>query len=144
MTKLLEKAKEFWDKGRSFITPDGAELPDPRPVELPVGFERPESIQETIRRLITDPAMRAELQDKDLESFDDADDFEIEDDGPISPHEDNFDPLHLLAREQEVMSGAVKPRSREEVAAAVKVLLDHKAALDAAKADKPKADVHAT
>lgn len=138
MSKLLEKAKEFWDKGRSFIAPDGSEVPDPRPVEMPIGFERPESIQDMIRRLVTDPALRAGLTANELETFDEADDFEVDDDFPQSPHEDQFDPEHLLSREQEVMAGAVRPRTAEEVAAARKVLADHKAALDAALRDKAK------
>lgn len=118
MTKLLEKAKECWERGKSFILPDGSELPDPRPVELPVGFERPESIQEMIRRFVTDPAIRRELEANDVESFDEADDLDIEDDLPQTPHEDRYDPLHLLTREQEIMAGAVKPRTAEELAAA--------------------------
>lgn len=135
----MSKAKDcvadaVFERGLSIMTPDGSEILDPRPVTLPVGFERPESLQETIKRLITDPAIRRELEDAGAESFDEADDLDIEDDVPQSPHEDVFDPMHLLSREQEVMGGAVRPRSPEEVAAAKKVLSDHIAALDAAKA----------
>lgn len=139
MSKLLEKAKEFWDKGRSFITPDGAEIPDPRSLELPVGFERPESIQETIRRLVTDPAIREQLQVDNVETFDEADDFEIDDDVPlVSPHEEQFDPHFLLSREQEIMAGTVKPRSREELEAAAAVIAQHaKKPPVVEKAEKP-------
>lgn len=113
--------------GRSKILPDGSELPDPRPMALPVGFERPPSIQELIRQLVTDPQIREELRASDAESFDEADDFDIEDDLPVnSPHEDQFDPLHLLAREQEIMSGTVKPRSREELEQAEETLKKHR------------------
>lgn len=138
---ILEKAKEYIKAtGRSFITKDGSEIPDSTPVELPIGFERPESIQESIRRMILDPALRAELQANDIETFDEADDFEIEDDFPQSPHEETFDPMHLLSREQEVMAGAVKQRSVEEIEAARKILADHKAAVDAAEFAKLKAE----
>ena len=111
--------------GRSILKSDGSELPDPRPVELPVGFERPESIQDMIRRLVRDPALREELEGKDVESFDDADDFDIPDDFPQSPHEENFDPLHLLAREQEIMSGTVRSRTPEELRAAADLIEKH-------------------
>lgn len=119
--------QEFPDfpKGRAIMLPDGSEVLDPRPVELPVGFERPETIQEMIRRLVTDPAIRAELEASEAESFDEADDLEIDDGMPVSPHEDQFDPMHLLAREQEIRAGTVKPRSQEEIAKAKAVLEEH-------------------
>lgn len=118
MAKLLDDLKAVAQRiGKAVLTRDGLEVLDNRPVELPVGFERPESIQETIRRLVTDPALRAELEGKDIETFDDADDFEIPDDEPVSPHEENFDNLHLLAREMEELSGIVKPRTPEEIKA---------------------------
>lgn len=126
-------------RGLSYIDKNGSEIPDSRPAELPVGFVHPESIQDTIRRLITDPRIREELDGEQMESFDEADDFDIEDDVPQSPHEENFDPLHLLAREHEVSGGAVRPRTPEEIAAAAKIVTDHKAALAAAEAAKAKA-----
>lgn len=138
--KTTEPVAEH-QRGLSKILPDGSELPDSTPVELPVGFYHPETIQQTIRRLVTDPAIRAEMASSGIETFDEADDFDIpEDDMPQSPHEENFDPHHLLAREQEVMAGAVRPRSEEEIAAARKIISDHKAALAAAKAKKAEAD----
>ena len=114
--------------GRSILNKEGAEILDPTPVEIPIGFERPESIQSMIRRLVLDPQLREELQNQGAETFDEADDFDIaDDDVPQSPHEENFDPMHLLAREQEINSGFVKPRSKEEIEAANKAINDYRA-----------------
>lgn len=65
----------------------GRELPDPTPVEIPVGFSRPESLQDQIKRLIrTELSMDA--QAGGFESFEEADDFDVGDDfDPSSPHE---------------------------------------------------------
>lgn len=142
--KILEKAKEFWAKGRSYVDPvSGVEYPDPTPVQIPVGFERPESIQETIRRLVRDPAMRADLENADAETFEEADDFDIPDDLEVhTPYEENFDPLHLSTREEEVRLGAVKPLSIEEKQAAAALVAkakDHLSKKDYEKAKKAAA-----
>lgn len=128
--------KELQRPQTGFLKPDGSEVLDSTPMEIPVGFERPESIQELIRRLVIDPQIRQDLQDHGAESFEEADDFEMDDDMPRSPHEDQFDPMHLLAREQEVMSGAVKALTPGEVAAA-------KAAVEAYRAAQVKGNAPA-
>lgn len=118
----------FAENPRSRLNERGEEIPDPRPVELPIGFERPESIQDMIRRLVQDPMIRQDLDSREVETFDEADDFETEDDGmPVSPHEETFDPLHLLARDQEVRSGTVRDRTPEEVREALKVIEQYNA-----------------
>lgn len=129
---MKSKAEQLeFPHGLSRINKDGSETPDPRPLALPVGFERPESIQELIQRLVRDPAIRAEMDAGDIDTFDDADDFEIPDDIPQSPHEENFDPLHLLSRDQELRSGTVRDRSPEELEVAKATIEKHR---------KPKAN----
>lgn len=106
-------------EGRALLNSDGSEVLDSRPLALPIGFERPESIQETIRRLVTDRSIQADLAASGAESFEEADDFEVDDDLPIdSPYEENFDPGHVITREQEVRAGAVRPLTPEEIKAA--------------------------
>jgi hypothetical protein len=133
MGKIME-----WINGKSKLTKDGAEILDPRPMEMPVGFEKPDSIQEIIRKLITDPAIRNDLDQAGIETFDEADDFEIEDDEPISPHEDNFDPQHILARDQETKAGAVKAPTAAEIQKAVELLKQLEAKKQPPAAAKPK------
>lgn len=79
-------------KGR-LLTADGAEIPDPRPLAPPVGYNRQPSLFEMVRE-----ATRRELslraQDAGMDSFEDADDFEDDAEflDPTSPYEYNFDP----------------------------------------------------
>lgn len=54
------------------------EIPDPTPVELPVGYEHPESLEAMIARMIRYESLRAE--EAGLESFEEADDFDVSDD----------------------------------------------------------------
>lgn len=118
--KLVDQVKDFIKRtGRSFIAPDGSEHPDPNPMELPIGFERPESIQDLIKRLVTDRVIQKELDDAGLETFDEADDFDVEDEYHVdSPYEEQFDPSGIVARSQEIRAGAVQDRSQEEIKAA--------------------------
>lgn len=63
------------------------EIPDPRPVAVPVGYRRPLTLQEEIKRFV-----RAELsqvaQAHELETFEEADDFDVDEDPElISPYE---------------------------------------------------------
>lgn len=72
----------------------GHELPDPTPVAIPVGLKRPESLQDQIRRLVRNE-LSAHAVAHGRESFEEADDFEVEDDppDPRTPWELDFDQL---------------------------------------------------
>lgn len=61
--------------------PDGKEYPDPTPIEVPIGYNRPETLQETMRRFIRDE-LSTQYTRSGHESFDEAYDFDIEDDDP--------------------------------------------------------------
>lgn len=57
----------------------GRELPDPTPLELPAGLKRPESLQESIRRMIrTDFSAYAESHGED--TWEEANDFDVDED----------------------------------------------------------------
>lgn len=75
----------------------GREILDPTPLALPVGFKRPETLEAQIQRLIKGRMSQAAAE-AGYETFEDAEDFEIdEDDEPSAPYEMNFDPI--LGRE---------------------------------------------
>lgn len=77
---------------------NGHEVPDPKPLSIPMGYKRPETLQEQVQRLIRSSMSEyAALQD--AETFEEADDFDIEDDelDPSTPYEMEFDPV--LGRE---------------------------------------------
>lgn len=58
---------------------NGHEVPDNTPVEIPLGAARPESLAEMVRRMVrTQVSMLA--QNEGIETFEEASDFEIEDD----------------------------------------------------------------
>lgn len=82
------------------FTPEGLEILDSRPIELPLGFERPLSLQEEIRRMIALETSRA-AADAGLESFEEADDFEVDEDADefVSPYE-------VLEMTEEVFGGS--------------------------------------
>lgn len=73
---------------------DGSEIPDPTPVSLPVGFKRPPTLDETIRRLVREQISSA-ASDAGYESLEESDDFDIPDDPamPASEHELDGDQL---------------------------------------------------
>jgi hypothetical protein len=83
---------------KSSLDAKGREVPDPKPLAIPMGYKRPETLQEQVQRLIrTSMSEYAALQGE--ETFEEADDFDIEDD-PVdmsTPYEMEFDPV--LGRE---------------------------------------------
>lgn len=83
----------FWDPPK--LNERGQEVPDPAPVAIPAGFARPESMAETIQRLVRGSVSRA-AREQGLETFEEAEDFDLddeEDDDRSSPYETHFDPV---------------------------------------------------
>lgn len=65
----------------------GEELPDDTPIELPVRFKRPPSLQEQIKAMVRTEYSRV-AEENGFESFEESDDFEVDDDNEIrSVHE---------------------------------------------------------
>lgn len=63
------------------------EIPDPTPVEMPLGYERPESLESMIARMIQTVNVRASKSGQ-VETFEEADDFETDDDPDLkSPYQ---------------------------------------------------------
>lgn len=72
----------------------GREIPDPRPMSIPSGFKRPETLAEQVQRLVRTSISR-QAEEQGFETFEDSEDFEIEDEmwDPSSPYEEVFDPV---------------------------------------------------
>lgn len=69
----------------------GREVLDSTPVAIPVGFKRPESLAETIRRLVRSQ-VSSYASEHGLESFEEANDFDVDGDVPIkTPYEEDVD-----------------------------------------------------
>lgn len=71
----------------------GREIGDPKPVAIPVGFKRPETLAEQVQRLVrTSISRQAEAEGK--ETFEESEDFDVgDDDDPRTPYETFFDPV---------------------------------------------------
>lgn len=105
----------------------GEELPDPTPMEMPVGFSRPPTLSELVARLVIDPNTQAEIMRAGIESEEEANDFDVEDEmpDPTSPFQD---PASVITDADEIRHGF---RVRPDVTA----LLD-KARVESAEAKK--------
>lgn len=76
----------------SMVYVDGECVPDPTPVEMPLGYERPESLESMMMRLIHQVSRgQADIGE---ESLDDANDFDVDDDDLL---EDTFTDAELSA-----------------------------------------------
>lgn len=78
-----------------FLDDQGREIPDPRPLDVPIGFKKPETLADQIRRLIRSQQLSDLANSQDMDTFEEAEDFEIDDDmfDPSSPYEEVFDPV---------------------------------------------------
>lgn len=69
----------------------GYEILDSKPMEIPVGYRRPPSLEERMRAMVRNEISRR-AQEVGQETFEEADDFKVDDDyDPRSPWELNFD-----------------------------------------------------
>lgn len=78
-----------------FLDDQGREIPDPQPIAIPAGYKLPESLSDQIRRLIRSEQFSKMVNDQGFDTFEEAEDFEIDDDmwDPSSPYEEVFDPV---------------------------------------------------
>lgn len=73
------------------LDPLGREIVDGRPMAPPLGYKKTESLAEQIRRMVQDEHIRRELEKSGIETFDEANDFNVGDDfDPTSPYEQHF------------------------------------------------------
>lgn len=87
---MLEKLSKFMalKKKRNYQ----GEITDPTPMAPPVGYKKQPSIWEQQRALIRSELSRR-AEEHGLETFEEADDFEVGDDfDPSTPYEETFEP----------------------------------------------------
>jgi len=109
-------------KGRR-LTPEGREILDPTPVAPPVGYKKQPSMADHIRDMVRSERLRQEAEAAGAESFEEADDFDVDDDPEIStPYEVyETEPVRELARrlkEEEATPPAPPPSESPEPAPA--------------------------
>lgn len=82
----------------------GREIPDPTPVSIPSGVGRPESLTDTIRRMVRNELSQA-AQAAGSETFEEANDFDEDADDFVSPYE-------LTEMQEEFLSSTDRDRAR--------------------------------
>lgn len=66
----------------------GEVIPKKTPVSIPVGFQKPESLQSMIARMVRLESKRVEAAGAAAETFEEADDFDVDDEKSIiSPYQ---------------------------------------------------------
>ncbi len=74
---VIEKAREAWKAGKKvFYAPDGGEMLEPTPLEIPIGFQKPETLASKIKRMVQIQISES-AQDAGFESIQEANDFDI-------------------------------------------------------------------
>lgn len=109
--------KEKIRKLKERLTENGQEKLDPTPMEPPIGFRRQPTIAEQIREMVRSERLAADLRAKGVETFEEADDFEIADDepDPQSRWENEYEPSVSELRKREKQ--AIQAREAAEAAA---------------------------
>lgn len=91
----------------------GREMPDPEPMQPPLGYNRQPTLAEQIRAQIVSAKLAMEAEAAGAETFEEADDFDVGDDWEAeknSPYEANFDPM--TAEEKAALSTRGKDPDR--------------------------------
>lgn len=90
---------EYLDKlaGRN-QTKEGAEIPDPTPMEPPINYVKQPSLASQIRDMVRSEALRQAAEAQGYETFEEADDFEIEDEPDLAatPYEAEFEGISAV------------------------------------------------
>jgi len=89
--------------------------------EIPVGFKQPESLTDTLARLLRSKELEQIARSQGYETFQEADDFDVDDDiapMPNTPYEADFDHATIHAMER----GVVQRPSDEQLSKAKDVI----------------------
>lgn len=89
-TEAAEMAHEM-SVADSYLDEQGRELCNGVPVAPPVGYKKQKSLHEQIRDMIRSEKLAQEAAQGGYETFEESDDFDIEDDDPRSPYEAEFE-----------------------------------------------------
>lgn len=93
---------------------------DPTPMAPPVGYQKHIPLHLQIREMVRSEALRQAAEENDLETFEEADDFDIPDDDvpfdPKSPYENDFDPTirEMLADGKKALEEKARAAPRPE------------------------------
>lgn len=117
------------------------EVPDPRPIAPPVGYQRQVPLHEQIRAMVRSERLRQEVEAAGFETVEEADDFDVGDDfEPSAPYEIDFDPgdPEYKAPVPEPEGGQGRPQGAAEPAEPLDGLEAPQASAEPAPAGSPK------
>lgn len=113
----VHKHQNRTDQGK--LTPDGREILDGTPIAPPLGFIKQPSLHELMRAMVLEHHRLREAG-QDVETFEEADDFDVDDDDEpsrSSPYEANFDPIGEADRA--ALQGRLTPAASQEIDEAI-------------------------
>lgn len=119
--EVIQVTESFAPKPTTARHIDGREYLDPTQIAPPIGYTRQKSLAEQIREMVRSENLRHLAEQAGHESFEEADDFEMEDFDPTSPYEEVFDsanpapiptPLEAAITAAGVSEGARGPAKR--------------------------------
>lgn len=114
MKKLFDAAAAAARAFRQRYNDKGEEIPDPRPVEVPLHFRRPPDLHEMVRRAVMSESWSRRMAEQGLETEEEANDFDVG---------DGDDPDDSFARAEVAYQMAEDfPREKERVQEAGKAL----------------------
>lgn len=136
MTKLLDRVSQFFKPARGLtqeqylakllergLDENGKFEPDATPMAPPIGYKKQPSMVEIVRNMVRSERLAAELAAQGQETFEEADDFDVDDDPPDmrSGWENDFDPpvSELVAAGREVMEARRKAQEERSGEAGV-------------------------
>lgn len=86
------------------------ETPDPTPMAPPIGYKKQPSMVDHIRQMVRSEQLRAHADSLGMETFEEADDFDVGDDyEPNSPYENDFEPPVRSLQEQALAAQQAPP-----------------------------------
>lgn len=105
------------------LNPDGTPILDPVPLAPPIGYKKQPSMIEIVRDMVRSERLAREAAAAGHESFEEAEDFDIEDDPEYarSQWENEFDPPL-----EELLKAGREKIAADEAARAAKVAADEK------------------
>lgn len=95
---IKSKIKEVFQKAPrardQLLSDTGGEVLSDKPISIPAGMKRPETLAEQVARLVRSEHLAQYARDHDMETFEESEDFDCDDDfDPFSPYETVFDPV---------------------------------------------------
>lgn len=113
MAKKSRKVKNSGRAQRSVLTQDGKEQPDSVPYAPTIKGGRALSIRENVLNIVRSEQFRKAMEEQGNETFEDADDFDVDDDyDPTSPYEEFFEGEYEQLRQARIENAAEERRKK--------------------------------